>query len=59
MSFFGFGAVAPARDLGLLIAAGQSTLLAAWWIAVFPAATLALLILCARLAAGLSGGERP
>ena len=59
MSFFGFGAVAPARDLGLLIAANQSALPAAWWTAAFPAAVLALLILCARLAAGLSGGERP
>jgi|GEM_PF-745022 len=59
MSFFGFGAVAPARDLGLLIAASQSALPTVWWVALFPAAALALLILCARLAAGLSGGERP
>lgn len=59
MSFFGFGAVAPARDLGLLIAANQSALPEAWWTAVFPAAALALLILCARLAARLAGGERP
>jgi peptide/nickel transport system permease protein len=59
MSFFGFGAIAPVRDLGLMIAAGQSALPAAWWTALFPAAALALLILFARLAAGLAGGERP
>jgi peptide/nickel transport system permease protein len=59
MSFFGFGAVAPVRDLGLLIAANQNALPEAWWTALFPAAALALLILSARLAAGLSGGERP
>lgn len=59
MSFFGFGAVAPARDLGLLIAASQSVLPAAWWTAAFPAATLALLILFARIGGRLAGGERP
>ncbi len=59
MSFFGFGAIAPVRDLGLMIAASQTALPAAWWTALFPAAALALLILFARLAAGLAGGERP
>ncbi|MGQ0741873.1 MAG: ABC transporter permease [Alphaproteobacteria bacterium] len=59
MSFFGFGAVAPARDLGLLIAASQSELTAAWWAALFPALALVLVVLFARMAAGLSGGERP
>lgn len=59
MSFFGFGAIAPVRDLGLMIAASQTALPIAWWTAFFPAAALALLILAARLAAGLAGGERP
>jgi len=59
MSFFGFGAIAPVRDLGLMIAAGQTQLPQAWWTAAFPALALAALILAARLAAGLTGGERP
>jgi peptide/nickel transport system permease protein len=59
MSFFGFGAIAPVRDLGLMIAASQSALPNAWWTALFPVTALALLILAARLAAGLAGGERP
>jgi len=58
-SFLGFGAEPPARDLGLMIAAGKATYLAAWWTAVFPAAALVILILFARLAAGLGEGERP
>lgn len=58
-SFFGFGGAPPNRDLGLMIAAARDTYLDAWWTAAFPAAALALLVLFARLAAGLEDGERP
>jgi peptide/nickel transport system permease protein len=59
VSFLGFGTVPPARDLGLMIAAARASYFAAWWTAAFPALALLLLILCARLAAGLEEGERP
>jgi peptide/nickel transport system permease protein len=59
MSFLGFGAVPPHRDLGLMIAAAKASYIQAWWTAAFPALTLMLLILLARLAAGLDEGERP
>jgi peptide/nickel transport system permease protein len=59
VSFLGFGATPPHRDLGLMIAAARDTYFEAWWTATFPAAALALLILCARLAAALEEGERP
>ena len=59
VSFLGFGAVPPHRDLGLMIAAARSIYLEAWWTAAFPAAALLLLILFARLAAALDEGERP
>jgi len=58
LSFFGFGAAPPARDLGLMIAAARGALPEAWWTAGFPLLALALFILAARLAAGLSEGER-
>ncbi|HEY0106332.1 MAG TPA: hypothetical protein VGB91_09630 [Rhizomicrobium sp.] len=58
LSFLGFGAVPPHRDLGLMIAAAKSYFLHAWWTAAFPALALTLLILFARLAAGLDEGER-
>jgi peptide/nickel transport system permease protein len=57
-SFLGFGAVPPARDLGLMIAASKASFLPAWWTAAFPALALVAMILCARLAAGLDEGER-
>lgn len=59
VSFFGFGSEPPVRDLGLMIAAARDTYLDAWWTAAVPAVALALLILFARLAAGLEEGERP
>jgi peptide/nickel transport system permease protein len=59
MSFLGFGAVPPHRDLGLIIAAARANYLDAWWTAAFPALALALLILFARLAAALEEGEPP
>lgn len=58
VSFLGFGAVPPHRDLGLMIAASKPYFLHAWWTAAFPALALTLLILFARLAAGLDEGER-
>ncbi len=58
-SFFGFGAIPPARGLGLMIAAARQYYLVAWWAALFPALALLVLILFARLAAGLEEGERP
>jgi peptide/nickel transport system permease protein len=59
VSFLGFGATPPHRDLGLMIGAARDTYFDHWWTATFPAAALALLILCARLAAALEEGERP
>jgi peptide/nickel transport system permease protein len=56
VSFLGFGARPPHRDLGLMIAASRETLLAAWWTALFPALVLVLLIFFARLTAGI--GDR-
>lgn len=57
-SFLGFGGQPPGRDLGLMIAAAKISYLSAWWTAAFPALVLVLLVLCARLAAGLEEGER-
>jgi peptide/nickel transport system permease protein len=57
-SFLGFGATPPARDLGLMIAASKISFFSAWWTAAFPALALVLLVLCARLAAGLDEGEQ-
>lgn len=59
VSFLGFGAVPPHRDLGLMIAAARAGYLDSWWTAAFPALALVLLILFARLAAALDEGERP
>jgi peptide/nickel transport system permease protein len=58
VSFLGFGAEPPHRDLGLMIAAAKASFLQAWWTALFPALALILLVLFARLAAGLNEGER-
>ena len=59
MSFLGFGATPPDRDLGLMIASARVSLPEAWWTTLAPIAVLTLFILAARLAAGLAGGERP
>jgi peptide/nickel transport system permease protein len=59
LSFLGFGAAPPHRDLGLMIGAARTSYLDAWWTAAFPALALVILILLARLAAGLDEGERP
>ena len=59
VSFLGFGAEPPHRDLGLMIAAARAYYLHAWWTAAFPALGLMAVVLFARLAAGLVEGERP
>jgi peptide/nickel transport system permease protein len=59
MSFLGFGAVPPHRDLGLMIAAARANYLDLWWPALFPALVLTAFILFARLAAALDEGEAP
>jgi len=59
LSFLGFGAEPPHRDLGLMIAAAKAYYIHAWWTAAFPALALLILVLFARLAAGLDEGERP
>ncbi len=58
MSFLGFGAEPPHRDLGVMLAGARDSFFQAWWTAFFPALALTLLILFARLAAGLDEGER-
>ena len=58
MSFFGFGAKPPQRDLGLMIASARADLPEAWWTAAIPAVVLILFILTARLTAGLES-DRP
>lgn len=57
LSFLGFGATPPHRDLGLMIAAARANYLDIWWPALFPALALILLALFARLAAALDEGE--
>jgi len=59
LSFFGFGAEPPQRDLGLMIAASRPYFLHAWWTAAYPALALMTFILFARLAAGLEESEPP
>jgi ABC-type dipeptide/oligopeptide/nickel transport system permease subunit len=59
VSFFGFGAEPPHRDLGVMLAGARESYFQAWWTALFPTLALMILILFARLAAGLDEGERP
>lgn len=59
LSFLGFGATPPHRDLGLMIAAARTNYLDSWWPMLFPALALILLILFARLSAALDEGEPP
>ncbi|HEY2032585.1 MAG TPA: ABC transporter permease subunit [Rhizomicrobium sp.] len=59
LSFLGFGAGPPHRDLGLVIAAARANYFDVWWSALFPALALTLFILFARLAAVLDEGEPP
>jgi peptide/nickel transport system permease protein len=59
LSFVGFGASAPVRDLGRMIADARPVGLTDWWTLVFPVLALMLLILFARMAAILDEGEAP
>ena len=59
VSFLGFGAIPPHRDLGLMIGAARDTFFDAWWTAVFPALALILLILFARLVSASAEASRP
>ncbi len=59
MSFFGFGALPPARDLGLMIASARPVMDTAWWTIAAPMGLLVLVVLAAHLAAGFSESERP
>jgi len=56
VSFLGFGAAPPRRDLGLMLASASDSYLQAWWTAAFPALVLILFVLFARLAAGPEEG---
>lgn len=49
LSFLGLGVQAPAASLGSLIADGIDTIMLFWWLLVFPAATLALLLFALNL----------
>jgi peptide/nickel transport system permease protein len=57
MSFFGFGAEPPARDLGLMIASARPVIDGAWWAAGSPAAILVAVVLAAQFASALSGDK--
>jgi peptide/nickel transport system permease protein len=59
MSFFGFGAAPPDRDLGLMIASARDVIDTGWWAAAFPAGVLILVVLAAHLAAGFSDDDKP
>ena len=58
VSFFGFGAQPPARDLGLVIASARNDLGQAWWGALGPAIVLIVLVMAVRAAGGLTGGDK-
>lgn len=49
LSFLGLGVQAPHASLGSLISDGIETILLFWWLLVFPAATLSLLLLALNL----------
>src|SRR5690606_28213484 len=51
LSFLGLGQQPPAPSLGTLISGSRSYLREAWWLAVFPGAFLALLLLSLNLLA--------
>jgi oligopeptide transport system permease protein len=49
LSFLGLGVQAPHPSLGSLVSDGTETVLVFWWLLVFPALTLAALLLCLNL----------
>jgi peptide/nickel transport system permease protein len=58
VSYFGFGALPPTRDLGLVIASASSGLPDAWWMVAGPAAFLVALVMAVRAAGGLNRSLR-
>ena len=51
LSFLGIGIRPPTPSWGNMLAAGQDAMLVAWWVAFFPGALLAVVILCFNLIA--------
>ncbi len=49
LSFLGFGVQAPQASLGNMIADGQGFLVTAWWVSLFPAATLIVSVVAIHL----------
>jgi ABC-type dipeptide/oligopeptide/nickel transport system permease subunit len=45
LSFLGFGIKPPTPSLGILVSGGQANP-SAWWLVVFPGATIVLIVLC-------------
>ena len=50
LSFIGLGAPAPSPELGAMTARTLSSLTAAWWLPIFPAAVIFLLALASNVA---------
>ncbi len=50
LSFLGFGAPDPAASWGKMVAEGFGTLSSGWWVAAFPAVSIALCVTAANLA---------
>ncbi len=49
ISFLGFGVQSPASSLGLMVADGRTFMAVAWWMILFPAAALFVLVLSVNL----------
>ncbi|MCS7103544.1 MAG: ABC transporter permease, partial [Candidatus Korarchaeum sp.] len=45
LSFIGLGAQPPTPDLGTMVAEGSHLLPASWWVTIFPAMTISIIIL--------------
>jgi peptide/nickel transport system permease protein len=49
LAFLGLGTQPPAADWGLMISTGRTSVLNQWWIALFPAMAIFVLILAFNL----------
>jgi len=49
LAFIGLGTQPPAADWGLMISDGRTSILGAWWIAMFPMAAMLVLVLAFNL----------
>ena len=49
LAFIGLGTQPPAADWGLMISEGRTSILEAWWIAMFPMLAMLLLVLAFNL----------